>query len=285
VQMPSGVVSLQEVLAYAADVFCVVTDVIGRIIGQNIFMLGSLLNDPDSDFKKEVHQRFTVAAQLCREHGWVETEERINEVVAYLSSAEHVIPAVLQSKCHDLETHIFRVLRNDLFFHSDQKRLDHYWESEEAMKPWKDSFPLAFIEMGAGNRCCLFAEPTASVFHSMRALEVGLNAFAAALGVTVTTRDQWETVITNIESEIKKINGPHAGSDWKRKQELYAGVALHFRYLKNAWRNHVMHRRHTYDDQKAAEITRQVTAFISELSGELGLKDEMRLKLAQAKAT
>jgi hypothetical protein len=283
VQLPDkGVVSLGEVLAYAADVFCVLTDVIGRVIGQPMLMLGSLLDDVG--FRKDIIQRFEIAEKLCAEHGWEETEQRIKEVSGYLSGGL-IIPAVLQSKCHDLESHILRVLRHDLFFHSDRKRLDKFWQLQEGIAAWKDSFTSAYLEMGSGNRCYLFAEPTASTFHYMRALEGGLEAFALALNITVETRDQWETIITNIEVEIKKINGPHAGADWKRKQELYAEVALHFRYLKNAWRNHVMHRRHTYDDKKAIEIADHVTALIGELSGELGLKDKLALFIAKEKAT
>jgi hypothetical protein len=56
----------------------------------------------------------------------------------------------------------------------------------------------------------------------------------------VFQRREWENIIKDIESAIKKINGPHAGTDWKDKQHFLAEAAKDFRYFKNAWRNYAM---------------------------------------------
>jgi hypothetical protein len=159
----------------------------------------------------------------------------------------------------------------------DGQEIDQYFKWHNSATQWAGSFPLASTEVFSAARCYLFDQPTASVFHSMRGLEIGLTVFAKAAGVAGQGRDQWEVIINNIESELKKINGPHAGTDWKRKQELYSEAALHFRYLKNAWRNHVMHSRHDYEGKKALEIGLHVSDFISELSGEMALKEPVAL--------
>lgn len=275
-----GVVTLYDVLAFAADVFCMLSDVIGRIVGQPWMALGHALDN--AGYKQEILSRLATAREMCGEHGWTETVQRIAEVEHYISG-KVVLPAIVQSKCADLENHLLRVLKGQLFFHAESKRLEEYWRWSEERKTWQDSFPYASMEMGNARLCYLFGQPTACVFHAMRALEIGLLTLAGELEVSVQTRDQWETIINNIESTIKTINGPHAGKDWKQKQESYAEAALHFRYLKNAWRNHVMHgRRHSYEDKKASQIMQHVTDFISELKNELRLKEPIADKLKAA---
>ena len=67
----------------------------------------------------------------------------------------------------------------------------------------------------------------------MRVPELGLNSFASQPDINVVfQRREWENIIKDIESAIKKINGPHAGTDWKDKQHFLAEAAKDFRYFK-----------------------------------------------------
>jgi len=278
----AGVVSLLDMLAYAADVFCVLTEVMGRIIGQPALGIATALRN--QGYMQEIQTRLVAARELCIRHKWVETANRIFEFETYLSTGEpmsgFINAAVLQSKCADLESHVFRVLGEELFFHADHDRSVEYLDWSTSSAAWRESFPFASFELSSAGECYLFNQPTAAVFHSMRALEIGLTALAGALGVK-TARDQWEVVINNIEAAIKGISGPHAGSDWRQKQEQYSEAALHFRYLKNAWRNHTMHARANYNLLKAKEIWHHSTDFIADLNRTLGLKEPLANALAQ----
>ena len=77
---------------------------------------------------------------------------------------------------------------------------------------------------------------------------------------------------TGIEAEIKKINGPAWGSDWKVKQQFYSGAAKDFRYFKDAWRNHAMHFREHYEASEAKIILDHVKSFMIHLA-DGGLKE------------
>jgi hypothetical protein len=251
-------VSLNEVLTYAADTFCLLTDVLARGVAQP-FSLVDMASD--NSYRQDFIMKLGAAYKLCVRHGWKETAHQISQVGEYLDSPTFM-PLVLQSKCADLEKHLLRVLNGKLFFHANEDCVREWDKSRESSANWEDSFPHAFFEMMNSRQCYLFEMASASVFHSMRALEIGLTSFAKKLKVQVKTRDQWETVIGNIESAIKKTNGPHAGSTWKDKQDKYSEAALHFRFLKNAWRNHVMHVRHMYELPKALEIMEHVSEFM-----------------------
>lgn len=265
---PRGVVSLRDLLAYAADIFCLLADVLGRVQAQPFGLFHAATGN--QGYRQDFLVKLVDARELCVKHGWMETAHQISQVGEYLDEP-NMMPLVLQSKCADLERHLFRVLEDNLFFHANKDCLQEWHKSVDLSKVWKRSFPFASIEMSSARNCYLYEESAASVFHSMRALEIGLTAFAQELHVPIN-RDQWEVIVNNIESEIKKINGPHAGSDWKRKQQQYSEAALHFRYLKNAWRNHVMHVRHIYEPPKALQILGHVSEFVQALK-DIGLKE------------
>ncbi len=273
-----GVVSLEDLLGYAADVFCAMSDIAGRIIGISTFnIVGVLKTD---SFMQELYRRLEAVKKQCIEHGWRETASRIAEVVNYLNGGSGpIIPAVAQAKMADLQSHFHRLLEEELFFHVAKGKSADYFEWCEGTSVWRNSFPYSYVELCSAAECYLFGKSVASVFHSMRALEIALQATAKELSVPFE-REQWENLINNIEVQIKKINGPHAGADWKKKQEIYSEVALHFRYLKNAWRNHVMHVRHNYNDKAAKQIWQHASDFVSELAVQVKLKEFKNASLA-----
>ena len=267
-----GVVSLKDLLGYAADVFCALSDVIGRIVGVPLITIPRIVQNPD--YMKEISHRLAAVKRQCDEHGWQETVSRITEVENYLGG--RIVPAVFQSKMADLQSHVYRLLQGQLFFHVDKAISMEYFDWLASTKSFRSAFPHSYFELCSAGECYIFGKPAASVFHSMRALELALQALARELDVPFE-REQWETLINKIEAAIKKVNGPHAGADWKKKQELYSEAALHFRYLKNAWRNHVMHVRYTYDNKAAKVIWQHAGDFIDDLTQRVGLK-ELKLK-------
>lgn len=125
-------------------------------------------------------------------------------------------------------------------------------------------FPSISLEAEEASKCHALGRNTACVFHLMRILELGLNSLARSLGVSFERRN-WENIISDIESQIKKI-GPTRGPSWKDEEQFYAGAALQFRYFKNAWRNHVMHIRDVYSQDKSREIMSHVKEFMSHLA-------------------
>lgn len=131
-----------------------------------------------------------------------------------------------------------------------------------------NAFPSAQDDIQNAGRCLAFDRWTASVFHSMRVLEIGLTALAKELGVSYD-RVNWDNIINNIEAKIRKISKTTSGDEWKTKEKFYSEAALQFRYFKNAWRNHVMHVRDTYDEERAETIFEHTKQFMAHLATKL----------------
>lgn len=135
---------------------------------------------------------------------------------------------------------------------------------------WGDA-PTRFSvqdEIDEGMKCYALGRYPASVFHMMRALEIGLNALADELGVTFEHRN-WENVIADIEAELIRIEkAPNVPPDPHRKERLhfYGEAARHFRFLKEAWRNYAMHVKETHDDGTARSVVLHVSEFMRQLA-------------------
>jgi hypothetical protein len=103
----------------------------------------------------------------------------------------------------------------------------------------------------AGN-CLALGRYSASVHHSMLALEPGLRALAAYVGLELP-RQTWGTIVDKIErrigEELTKRNG-RSSLDLQFASE----AATQFSYVREAWRNHSAHGHAHYDREQAISI-------------------------------
>jgi hypothetical protein len=132
----------------------------------------------------------------------------------------------------------------------------------------RDSFQSAEHDMDEARKCFALGRHTAAVFHLMRIMEAGLSVLGLDLGLNVGMN--WNTALDQIEKEIRSRSTKTHGLKWKTDDEpFYSETAAHFRFVKNAWRNHVVHKRNQYDKEKAEDILNNVSAFMRHLAGRL----------------
>jgi hypothetical protein len=130
-----------------------------------------------------------------------------------------------------------------------------------------DSFPSAAFDLEEAAKSFALNRHTASVFHLMRVLEIGLVTLGDHYGVN-TDRSNWHEIIMDIEKSVKQL-GPNDGPDWRDNQQFGSEACAQFRFFKDAWRNHVMHFRLTFDDERALTIRTGVRAFMLHLATRL----------------
>lgn len=122
------------------------------------------------------------------------------------------------------------------------------------------AFPSSEIDIGEAARCLAMRRHTACVMHLMRALEIPLQVLAHSCGVGANAN--WNTMLNQIEAQTRQrreARDPVA-------EQWMAEAATQFRFIKNAWRNHAMHARATYDDVPAREIYNSVSGFLRQLA-------------------
>jgi hypothetical protein len=139
----------------------------------------------------------------------------------------------------------------------------------DGRKPsWGDSFtrfPLIREEAIQGGKAYAVGLYPACAFHMMRILEIALNTLAEELGVTFEHRN-WQNILNDLEAAVREIDKSHDPHK-KAKSHFYSGVALHFFFLKDAWRNYAMHVKEPWDQGRALSVMNHV----SELTRALAL--------------
>jgi len=136
-----------------------------------------------------------------------------------------------------------------------------------------DKFPSASYDIEEAGKCLALRRSTACVTHLMRALEVSLTVLGTKFGVG-TAHANWHNIIDQIESKISAMNSQSHGANWKDEQAFYSAGAVHFRMLKDGWRNYAMHVREKYTEEQAEDIYRSTRSFMRHLCQRLSEERE-----------
>jgi hypothetical protein len=169
-------------------------------------------------------------------------------------------------------------LEDRLFLFVPSERASYFERSTDI-----PSMPSAARELVRSGNCVAVGEYTASVFHAMRSVEVGLTAIYACLALpALSNRERsWGTICNRIKTAIdarqtKEWRDKNGGNVWG-ESEFFAGTYATLVAVKDAWRNSTMHVDITYDQTQAEMIFGNVTAFIGQLANRM---DEKGLPLA-----
>jgi hypothetical protein len=154
--------------------------------------------------------------------------------------------------------------RNSCFRIASKK--DEYFQKDDLFghKVGK-AFGKCAADIQAAGTCYALEQNEACGFHSMRVLEHGLVGLANKFGED-SSHTNWHNVIERIEKKIRQIDSTF-GPDWKEQQKFYSQAATHFMFLKDAWRNHIMHIRDVpYDEGRAFSVFDHVRQFMQALA-------------------
>ena len=265
----SRVVSLWEMLRFHADKFVEVLNLLNTV-ETLLAAPKDLLSDPDmlSYFGDEVQR---LKGQLLGMNLWLSAKEAERLSFGLTKSNRDKPDAwALYIKRHieKLRERVADELEGKaLYYVSDHVNL--LSESPLFGEQVDDAFPSAQYDISEAGRCLALNRSTACVVHLMRALEFGLSSLATALDMN-RTNENWNTIIEDIEKEIRSRNKASHGEKWRNNDEpFFSGAAAHFRLIKNVWRNHAAHGRAKYTEEQAEEIYVSVRSFMRHLSERL----------------
>jgi hypothetical protein len=136
------------------------------------------------------------------------------------------------------------------------------------------SFPSAKSDILEAGNCMAAERNTAAVFHLMRAVEWGIRAFCVHMGFrklksrikktgevvyTPIEYSQWENTLHELQGRVdRKIGEIRRGPQKQKDQEFYYPALQELRAIRDAWRNHLMHTRATYNREDAMAILSHV---------------------------
>lgn len=145
-----------------------------------------------------------------------------------------------------------------------------YFESAHPFDPTLfDAFPSARYDAIEASNCFALERYSASVHHSMSALEPALKALAENVGAAVKD-GMWKGVIDRIESKITDLKKTlPAGKERNERLKFLSEAAKEFFYFKDGWRNYIAHAKAQYDREQALGAMNHVAAFMRHLASRL----------------
>lgn len=130
------------------------------------------------------------------------------------------------------------------------------------------AFPTAAFEVEEAAKCIAVGRFTASVFHSMRMLEIAIKALSKRLGIEDPTKPaekNWAVILKKIKERIDELWPPAnrmPGSEGAAFETMYS----HLDAVRNPWRNATMHVETIYAPHDALHILRCSAYFVRLLS-------------------
>jgi hypothetical protein len=162
---------------------------------------------------------------LCQRIGLRVSCKSVDYLVEGGKGREETVATLIED-ISQLERTIRWESEDKLFMYIPSPRAERYELSEPFGPNVAKNFPSCDFDARESGNCFASGRFTASVFHLMRVLEIGLISFAKLFPAVPTNKENWQQIIEKIESEIRKMpDAPDKSTDWKEKQEKYSQLA------------------------------------------------------------
>lgn len=132
-------------------------------------------------------------------------------------------------------------------------------------------FQSASFEIDEAGKCVALHRYTASVFHLMRVMEIGIRAFARCLKIPDPIKPaerNWGAILTDLKKGIDTrwpTTATRMHGDGALFESLYASLDA----VKNPWRNATMHVENKYTGDEAISIMNAVESFMKRLAARM----------------
>lgn len=202
----------------------------------------------------------------CKEFGLEHTARNIETLDVSPPQTEREVCIYYDMVMNEISDHRF------VHMPSDRAK---YWESSELLsRRARERFPESAAEMRSAGSAFAVSLFTASVFHSMRAAEIGIRKIAIELGVPITGDENWKNVIDQIETKAKKLDDVRRHPTKASDSQFFCEVAIQAGLFKDAWRNQVSHTKlPPYSEPQALEVLTATCRFYEKVAERFAQSD------------
>lgn len=175
----------------------------------------------------------------------------------------------LSKRFHDINARLYDELADrQVFVLASDKAA--YYESGGPLfgNEVADKFQLAAYDIDEAGKCFALGRCTATVFHLMRVVEIGIRRLCDALDVTVSPNAGWQKILNDkLEPAINAL--PEATPAEKARKTDLQQARAHLHAIRLGWRNDTMHPKATYTEEEAKALIAHVETFMRHLATRL----------------
>jgi hypothetical protein len=165
-------------------------------------------------------------------------------------------------------THFISSLQDELkrqyFFHVPEQDVPFYGKEQPFGEAVTKKFKEAAEDIERAGNCLALQQPTACVFHLMRAMEVVVRKLSRRLNVTITPQTTWRQMTGAMDIKIKAM--PEKTEHEKRKKNDWEEARANLHHVGSVWRNNTMHPATSYTQSQARDVFSAVRVFMAGLA-------------------
>ena len=220
--------------------------------------------DDDSEGRiRELKEALKQLIKGCEELGLSRSQELVSHAYDDPPQSKREFELLLRAVMTDIQKTVFLLIPEHLV-----KYYEIIFPSTLTM-----AFPLASKELVWAGNALAVGSYTASVFHSMRAAEIGVRVLGNELGVEFPDKPlelaEWANILDQADAIIVKMKEKPRGTHKDEVLTFYSQAAVQFRYFKDGWRIRVAHARETYEETAAVRVFNHTHEFFETLSARL----------------
>jgi hypothetical protein len=145
----------------------------------------------------------------------------------------------------------------------------------------EQNFPTAVFEIEEAGRCFALSRHTASVFHLMRTMEVGIRAVARCLSIPDPLKaadKNWGSILRDVKLGLEERGGNTPAKTWANStdKQFFEMAFASLDAVRSGWRNSTMHVESKYTDEEAEHIFGAVKGFMRKLASRMDERGEPR---------
>jgi hypothetical protein len=271
---PYRPVSLLQILEVSAGAFCRMSSLIGQTV---ILLASDHMRDDDETKLGGVSEELKCEAERLKIRS---VSQQLARIWEYVDSG-NLNAAGLHPMIVELNNRMIGELSVKECLMIDETAVKYYRQSQPSFGiEVQSKFPSASFEIDEAGKCLALNRSTASVFHLMRTMEIGVRAVARCLQIS----DPMKPANRNWGIMLRRIWEDGISKKWPTAADRAAGDGAAFEALhasldavKNPWRDATMHVENKYTSDEAENIFAAVRGFMMRLASRC---DEDGLPLA-----
>jgi hypothetical protein len=126
-----------------------------------------------------------------------------------------------------------------------------------------NKFKRAIDEIENAGNCLALRQPTACVFHLMRAMEIAVRQLGRRLNINITPQTTWRLMTDQMNAKIKTM--PAAADAQKRKKNNWEAASMNLHHIGSVLRNNTMHPAASYTQAEARDVFNATRVFMNGL--------------------
>jgi len=151
-------------------------------------------------------------------------------------------------------------------------RIYHDYKNSKTFNDIRNNFPSDDIESIESNfinaaKCFAIEQYLGCLFNLMNVIEIALSSFTKEVGVCIDTNRSWGEKLKKIETAVGEMSDDRAED--KKKKDYYRELIKKFNFIKDEWRNPIIHESNEYTKEETQRIFSHVEGFMKDIASSM----------------